>query len=97
MEKRRHGTAGWISSGSALRFSPPKDLKCPICQAPEHQRLRSWSEDLVVVIFKCGFSASFKASTPETEKQKLLEKAKADGAIERWLRKPLFFEVLGER
>lgn len=51
----------------------PKGLKCPICGAPEHQRLLNWELGYEAVIFKCGFSVTFNVHMSEDEKRRRME------------------------
>ena len=90
---RNHTYYGWLHSGARLHYAPPKNLKCPFCGAEEWQRLESWSEGLEVVIFKCGFSVTFKMHTLEREKERLMQEAKKSGKFQKWIESKEF-EVL---
>jgi hypothetical protein len=76
------------------RYAPPKKLKCPLCGAVEHQRLLDFSRGVEVVIFKCAFVVPFKMHILESEKAKLMEKAKSEGLFEKWIRKEQQPDVL---
>jgi len=79
---KNHAYYGWLYSGARLHYAPPKNLKCPFCGA---QRLESWSKGLEVVIFKCGFSVTFKMHTLEREKERLMQEAKKSGKLQKWI------------
>jgi len=76
------------------QYGPPKQLKCPICGAAEHQRLLDFSRGVEIVIFKCMFTVPFRMHILESEKVKLMEKAKSEGLFGKWIRKEQSPDVL---
>jgi hypothetical protein len=86
MSEEKHSFLEPVLYGT-FHYAPPKELKCPICGAEEHQRLQDFSRGIEVVIFKCMFSVTFRMHITEGEKAKLMEKAKREGLFDKWLRK----------
>lgn len=63
-------------------------LKCPECG--EDEQFRSGNNRTVMVLFKCGFSATFDAGLSEEEMQKKLDEFKASGKMDEWIKRPWF-------
>jgi hypothetical protein len=65
------------------------ELKCPECGAEVLSRYQDSEHGLLVIIFKCLFSATFEDNLTNEEMQRRLDEFKSSGRMLEWLKKPI--------
>jgi hypothetical protein len=63
-------------------------LKCPECGAEVLRRVHA-DHKVIVVVFKCFFSATFDEGLSDEDMQSKLDEFKRSGKMAEWVRKPM--------